>query len=501
MARIWQEGFESPFNQFTISKNGTSTMQKINSGRHSLSKGCMETLIPTFAWNNGVQYAFGVCDIPGDLTEFYSRIWIYLRSIAWEGGTTFPVENHIIKFRDATNANLISIRWMSLTMTTSTFALYVNGVLIGNFIIPYSNWTKLDFYLKSNATTGAYTFKVNDIVLYTATGVNTGIKILKSLYFGSYETIPQYDLSIPEISIKFDDLAINDTTGVVNNSWCGSGTIFGLKPKNVGNKSQFNESYGKYRVAKTGTGVESLKIPTHGLSTNDYIKNTSRTNTYSAVTKVDDDTLTTTSIASQAKDDVVSLYKYSSNVSAIAGTNTTTIVTTNPHGLLVGDVIYNVTRGVFRYVTVLLSTTSVTISSAVTSQTSGDSINLYPIKTDHPHWSVLEYPSPSASDGYIKTDTSSDIDTFDMENLIDDVLISSSSTIVSVSEHIKSLELGAGTQIKPVLRIGIVDYEGATIDLLNGEGNHINVYNTSPATSSPFSISEIDAIEAGVKLV
>ena len=37
----------------------------------------------------------------------------------------------------------------------------------------------------------------------------------------------------------FDDVAVNDTTGTINNSWCGNGSILLLKPKDNGHYSQF----------------------------------------------------------------------------------------------------------------------------------------------------------------------------------------------------------------------------------------------------------------------
>jgi len=500
MARIFQEGFECPFNNFAPSVNEPNTFSKLSSGRHIKSKGCAVATISAFDKRaGGTHYSYGVVTIPNALTEFYSRIWIYISAISSEA--LWGADNYIIAFRDSGNVNRIAINWVSYGITASTFALYVNSVLIGTFVLRYSTWTKLDFHLKSNATTGGYTLKVNNIVLYTATGINTGVNALNNLSIGIYDTLYGGLNFMETHSIRFDDIAVNDISGGVNNSWCGDGTMLALRPKDVGNKTQFDDSYGKYRISRTGTSPISIKIPTHGLSTDDYIKNTSRTNTYSAVTKVDDDTLTTASISGQIKDDVISLYKYSSNVSAIDGTNTTTIVTTDPHGLNVGDVIYNVTRGVFRYVTVLISTTSVTISSAVTSQTSGDSINLYPIKTDHPHWSVLEYPSTSISDGYIQTDTHSDIDTFDMENIVADLSLPTSSIIVSVSENLQISEIGSGSQIKPVLRIDTTDYEGGTIAILPGTNGYTAIYDVSPATSSAFTVAEIDAIESGIKLV
>ena len=88
-----------------------------------------------------------------------------------------------------------------------------------------------------------------------------------------------------------------------------------------------------------------------------------------------------------------------------------------------------------------------------------------------------------------------------MEELVADKGLPASAQIVSVSHNIYAQEAGAGSQIKPVFRISGTNYEGDTQDLSSGTLQYQKIYDTSPATSSAWSRSEIDALEAGVKLV
>lgn len=74
----------------------------------------------------------------------------------------------------------------------------------------------------------------------------------------------------------------------------------------------------------------------------------------------------------------------STSLTADAGTNTTTIVDSSTFtNSKVGDIVRNITRGVVTYITVVTDNNTVTVSPAVTGQTTGDSleINTLPVAT------------------------------------------------------------------------------------------------------------------------
>jgi hypothetical protein len=159
-----------------------------------------------------------------------------------------------------------------------------------------------------------------------------------------------------------------------------------------------------------------------------------------------------------------------------------------------GNVVYN------SYST----TANGTLGSTVTSQVAGDSIKTFAFTpyTMSNHWeAVSNQTDPSPKLSYIQSTTSNDIDTFDMEELVADKGLPSSSTIVAVSHNVYAQEAGAGSEIKPVFRISGTDYEGDAQTLSSGTLQYQKIYETSPATSSAWSRSEIDGLEAGVKLV
>ena len=63
---------------------------------------------------------------------------------------------------------------------------------------------------------------------------NTGTTYPKYLYIGR-----PLGVSHAYCKCELDDIAINDTTGNINNSWCGNGSIIGIVPTANGSKSMF----------------------------------------------------------------------------------------------------------------------------------------------------------------------------------------------------------------------------------------------------------------------
>jgi hypothetical protein len=505
MARLVTEGFETgivpaayyasaiyPVDGYTQSLSGNyGSATSLIAGRNSLSKYAFyfggQSVLGYYTWNQTLDRLFA------NLSELYIRVCVK------EDTTVVTQINNTFELYDTSNSLVFYVTRPSSTSYNFYVAVGGSATLVKSLAINVGTWNTIEVYLKKSATVGAYEIKVNGTSIISASGVNTGANSVNKLRFSKIVTSSPGTRNIGWTA--YDDIAINDTTGSSNNSWCGEATIVGLRPKEAGNKAQFDTVYGKYRVAETGTGTTSLKITDHGLATDDFIKNTSRSNAVSRITKADDDTLTTATIGSQAKDDVISLYAYGSNVTAQAGTDTNTIVTTDAHGLAVGDIVYNVTRSNYGVVSVINSTTSFDISGTIASMTSGDSVNLYSLKTAHPHWAVLTYVAPKVADGYIQTTTANDIDTFDMQELTADIGVPSGATINAVAHHLFAYENGSGSKLKPVFRISGTDYEGTEKTLLVGYNEYVENFDTSPDTSSAWTRSEVDGLESGVKAI
>ena len=112
---------------------------------------------------------------------------------------------------------------------------YCNGVLVYSFnYLYYNQWVKLDVRLKvGDLATGIFQLRINDKLITTFNG-ETGTAKPKYLFIG----VP-HGYNYSRFKCNLDDIAVNDTTGSVNNSWCGNGSIIGIVPTANGSKSMF----------------------------------------------------------------------------------------------------------------------------------------------------------------------------------------------------------------------------------------------------------------------
>jgi len=141
--------------------------------------------------------------------------------------------------------------------------------------------------------------------------------------------------------------------------------------------------------------------------------------------------------------------------------------------------------------------------STVSSQTSGDSIKTFKVK-QYPisdHWKAIANTQPNPQYSNIQSSTIDQKETFDMEKLVDDKGALPSTKIIAVSHNTYVKEKGAGSQYNPVFRIGSTDYEGDTITLTDNTYEYQQIHEVSPATSDQWDLTEVDALEAGLKVV
>jgi hypothetical protein len=491
MARVWMEGFEDGLpnaNYLTGVPTGVINdlslyypyKTKLISGRNTYS-------------NYGIEFDLGTyAQKSVNLSELYFR--------AYYAYTSSQDSYEIIHMYDGSGNKLIAI--YSNGSGSFSVKVRVGGVwtTYDSFLMSVNTWYKIDIYFKVNGSTGTYEVKINNVSVSSRINLNTGTSNVVAIRFGtSYGS-----LSNPA---KFDDIALNDTTGTSNNSWCGNGTIVNLKPKANGNSNDF-AGYG-WTTCNAGTTATNITISNHGLSDGDVIYNVTR-NAYRTVTVVDIDNVTVSSVTNQTEGDVFVTYKYVSTIAAGTGTTTSKVVLSG-HTLESYDVIVNTTRSNAIRRVIYVSGTSVYnfyeayegyLGSEVSSQVSGDVIKTYKVNfTTLDNYKCCNQSLPNPAYAHIESSTSNHKNTFDMQELVADKSIPNNAVIVALSHNIYAKEAGAGSQIKPVFRIGTTDYEGSTIPLVGGTLQYQTVYNSSPATSTSFTLSEVDSLEAGVKVV
>lgn len=110
--------------------------------------------------------------------------------------------------------------------------------------VPLNQWCCIEWYiLIGDGAAGASTVKIDGTTELTLAGVDTqetGVAGAKSVYYGA----DYQDDRHGSIKGYYDDLAINDNAGAVNNSWIGRGGIYGIVPDGVGNYTDLIASAG-----------------------------------------------------------------------------------------------------------------------------------------------------------------------------------------------------------------------------------------------------------------
>lgn len=112
------------------------------------------------------------------------------------------------------------------------------------------------------------------------------------------------------------------------------------------------------------------------------------------------------------------------------------------------------------------------------------------------HFAMVDESPPDGDTSYNSSSTATDKDSYGMTDLA--ASVASVDAVVWKGSFEKT---DAGTRaVKPLLVISSTEYEGTAQNLGTSYQQLYQVYNTSPATSSAFTVSEVNALEAGVEL-
>ena len=170
---------------------------------------------------------------------------------------------------DKDGANGIWVGYESSTPIMSVGCKYldfitasVNNVVVDSSSIftPIKEWFLLECYFKmADSTDGKIIVKFNgiEIINYIGDTKPSTSAVFDRVYFGMISGATyiggQY----------LDDIAINDTSGSVDNSWCGDGHVIALVPDGVGDASELTPSSGS---------VNYLMVDATPYNTTDYVE-------------------------------------------------------------------------------------------------------------------------------------------------------------------------------------------------------------------------------------
>lgn len=192
---------------------------------------------------------YSICALKYDLTanctdtsELFYRVWVnpYPSRMMPMAITSYEFDKNLVmlgsdEFQATLNKCNCALVTEKLDGETYLLNCYCNGVLVYSFNhLYYKQWVKLDVRLKvSNTNNGIFQLRINDKLITTFNG-HTGTDNPKYLFIG----VP-HGYGESKFNCYIDDIAVNDTTGNVNNSWCGNGSIIGIVPTANGSKTMF----------------------------------------------------------------------------------------------------------------------------------------------------------------------------------------------------------------------------------------------------------------------
>ena len=203
MTRLFTEGFEMGDNLAFDITTPTLTAVSVRSGNYA-------------ARNTGVISI-------ASKTELYVRVGLY-------SSNTSGLYDHRVYFYE--DSDLI----LHFRRIYPYIHAYVDGVKVadGTLNIPTSQWFLFECHVKLADSGGVLQTKINGIPDIDYTGDTN-----PSTYSGFNRVGFK-----AEVVSYYDDIAINDTNGSEDNSWCGDGHIIAIKPNANGDQSDLTNSGG-----------------------------------------------------------------------------------------------------------------------------------------------------------------------------------------------------------------------------------------------------------------
>lgn len=108
--------------------------------------------------------------------------------------------------------------------------------------VPLNQWCCIEWYIKiGESPDGESTIKIDGTTELTLTGQDTRWTSIAGAQSAAYASTTNTN---DAVGGYFDDLAINDNAGAVNNSWIGRGGIYRIVPEGVGNYTDLHASAG-----------------------------------------------------------------------------------------------------------------------------------------------------------------------------------------------------------------------------------------------------------------
>lgn len=221
MARIFMAGFETGSTAqapYVVNNGVAASTVQARTGTYSLL---------VAAESQYIDYSLG-----SGADELYMRIGTFPY-----GGSNV---RQLFALKNADDDVHLTFSWNSSGNIEVRRGTYSGTLLAtGTATLNASTWYCVEVYALIADSDGAVQVKVDGVsdIDYSGDTLNSGSEVVTKLRIGTggfNNCARQY----------VDDLAVNDTTGSINNSWVGRGGIYGLVPSGAGTHTDFTPSTG-----------------------------------------------------------------------------------------------------------------------------------------------------------------------------------------------------------------------------------------------------------------
>lgn len=209
MARVFMTGFENGLSDDLYSFTGTISTTQKRTGAYSMY----------FADRTKMGYI----SLPAAVTQIYMRVGVYCTGLNQNYGFSGALP-YFYFLDSASNVHVALYRNISTGATELKMGLdHRVGAMASGTALSLNAWDCVEIYYKIDDTVGRFTVKVNNntIIDYTGDTRNAGTADIKFILWNKTNYASEEGIATG----YYDDIAINDVSGAVNNTWIGQGGI------------------------------------------------------------------------------------------------------------------------------------------------------------------------------------------------------------------------------------------------------------------------------------
>lgn len=183
----------------------------------------------------------------GSFTELYARI-----AYRCSGPPGLTYAGPIISFQSSAQANKLALCLSSNSQTLSAWAANASGtatLLASGSALPLNSWTVIEVHVVLDDVNGVFEVRLNggpglDIDYDGDTDRYGAVADLSAVGLGQVSGTGGTTSWNDKAAGLYDDFAVNDTAGAVNNSWIGTGGIQAIRPSGAGAHTMLTPSAG-----------------------------------------------------------------------------------------------------------------------------------------------------------------------------------------------------------------------------------------------------------------